>query len=186
MKNVRLLPAVSFAALILFYLIAPTFLQAGEIILGVGDTALFASGTRPDGQDFEAFKFNLPTIPPGSRIDYAGLVFHIQRDTVRYKYLPLRLAPVTSNWTAGSVRSGQVLSVDSTLPAFAVAFDDSGDRVEMNITDVVAAWVKGNKTNQGFMLVPELLAERTNFTIASVEGIRVKVIVYYTGPEVKK
>lgn len=157
---------------------------AGEIRLGVTDSSTFASGTLPGGRSFEAFKFTLPNIPQGSRIDYAGLMFHVQRDSVRNKYLPLSLLPIASDWTANSVQGGQLPSVDSTFPAFAVAFADSGDKVEMNITDLVSAWLKGAKTNRGFMLVPGVPVDLTRLSIPSTAGVKVKVVVYYTGPEV--
>ena len=68
---------------------------AGEIRQNVGDVA-FVPQVLPTGQNFEIFKFDLPEIPEGSRIDFAGLVLHIQRDSVRDDYLSFKLVPITS------------------------------------------------------------------------------------------
>ena len=113
-------------------------------------------------------------------------MFHIQRDTVRNEYLSLKLVPITSDWTAISVKNGQLLAVDDTLPSFAVADVNREDKVEMDITQLVAAWAKGEKTNYGFYLVPEISEDETKLSVKSNAGVKMELVIYYTAPEVKK
>ena len=155
-------------------------IRAGEIRQSVGDAA-FVSNTEPSQQ--EVFKFELPKIPDGSRIDFAGLVLHIQRYSVRDDYLSLKLIPITSDWTPTSVKNGQVLSVDEEAPAYAVADVNRDDKAELDITQLVAAWLKGEKTNRGFLLQTELSEEETRFSVQSNAGIKAELVIYYTGPE---
>jgi hypothetical protein len=164
---------------------------AGEVNLKVGDSA-FVPKPLTAVQNFEVFRFNLPEIPQGSRIDFAGLVLNIQRDsidlndTLASDYLPLALLPVTSDWTKGSLENGQILAIDSTWASSGVADMNMGNRVEMDITQLVSDWLKGNKVNKGFMLVPEFAEDKTNFSVMSNAGIKVEVVAYYTPPEVVK
>jgi hypothetical protein len=155
---------------------------AEEIRQSIG-TEAFAS--QEAGQNYEVFKFDLPQIPEGSRIDFAGLVFHIQRDSVRNDYLSLKLVPISSDWSAASVRNGQLLSMNDTLPAFAVADVNREDKVEMDITQLVAAWHKGEKTNYGFYLASESSDDETKLSVKSVSGAKMELVIYYTAPEKK-
>ncbi len=133
----------------------------------------------------EIFKFELPEIPQGSRIDFAGLVVHVQRDSVRDNYLFLKLQPVTSDWTAGSVANGQVLELDGESPAYAVANAKLEDKIELDITRLVSASLKGEKTNRGFVLETEFTEEESKFSAKSNAGAKAELVVYYTGPEKK-
>ncbi len=165
--------------------------QAEEIRFAVG-TSNFVADTLSGGQNFEALKFILPEIPQGSRIDFAGLVMYVQReaidskDTTASPYLSLSLVPITSDWTAGSVKNGQVLSVDSEWASYAVADMNMGDKVELDITELVRDWLNGKKANKGFMLVPEFADEKAEFAVKSNVGVKAEVVIYYTGPEVVK
>jgi hypothetical protein len=157
---------------------------AGEIRQNVGAVA-FVPQILPTGQNFEVFRFDLPEIPEGSRIDFAGLVLHVQRDSVRDDYLSFKLSPISSDWTATSLQGGQVLSLDSTLPAYAVADVDRTDKIELDITHLVSAWLKGEKANRGFLLETEFPEEKTKFSAKSNAGIKAELVIYYTGPEKK-
>ncbi len=164
-------------------------LQAEEIRFSAGTTN-FVNDTLSNGQSFEAFKFDLPQIPQGARIDAASLILHIDRppvdlnDTLANPYLSLALVPITADWTPASVRNGQVVSVDESNPSFTVANAKTGDGVELDITYLVKEWLAGTKANRGFMLVPEFSDEKTEFSVKTVAGVKVEVVIYYTGPEV--
>jgi hypothetical protein len=168
--------AVLFSAMTLF---------AEEIRQPVADAA-FAPQALPTGQNFEVFKFELPDIPQGSRIDFAGLVLHVQRDSLRNDYLFLKLVPITSDWTLTSLQGGQVLSVDEKSPSNAVADIYRSDQIDLDITDLVSAWVKGEKTNRGFLLQTEFTEEQTKLSVKSNAGVKAELVIYFTGPEVKK
>ncbi|HXF48736.1 MAG TPA: DNRLRE domain-containing protein [Verrucomicrobiae bacterium] len=155
---------------------------AGEIRQNVGDGAFVS---KVEQTQEEIFKFDLPEIPAGSRIDFAGLILHIQRDSTRDDYLSFKLSPITSDWTASSIQGGQVLALDSTFPAFAVADVNRSDRIELDITLLVAAWLKGEKTNRGFLLETEFPEEETKFAAKSNAGGKAELVVYYTEPEAK-
>ncbi len=144
---------------------------AGEIRQNVGDAA-FVPQALPTGQNFEVFKFDLPEIPQDSRIDFAGLVLHIQRDSARNDYLFLKLFPITSDWTPTSLQGGQVLSVDEKSPSYAVADANRSDKIDLDITDLVAGWLKGEKTNRGFLLQTEFAEEESKFSVKSSGGRR--------------
>jgi len=158
---------------------------AGEIRQTVGNAA-FVPQVLPTGQNFEVFRFDLPEIPQGSRIDFAGLVLHVQRDSVRDDYLSLKLMPITSDWTATSLKGGQVLSVDSTLPSYAVADVNREDKIELDITHLIAVWVKGEKSNRGLLLETEFAEAQSKFSVKSNAGAKAELVIYYTGPEVRK
>ncbi|HXF49296.1 MAG TPA: DNRLRE domain-containing protein [Verrucomicrobiae bacterium] len=155
---------------------------AGEIRQNVGDAA-FVSKAEQTQQ--EIFKFDLPEIPEGSRIDFAGLILHVQRDSTRGDYLSFKLSPITSDWTASSIQGGQVLSVDETTPAYAVADVNRSDKIELDITQLAASWFKGEKTNRGFILATEFPEEQTKFAAKSNVGAKAELVIYYTGPEKK-
>jgi hypothetical protein len=155
---------------------------AGEVRQNVGDGAFVA---KSEQSQEEIFKFDLPEIPQGSRIDFAGLVMRVRRDSTRDDYLSFRLVPITSDWTASSIQGGQVLSLDSTLPAFAVADVNRNDKIELDITHLVSAWLKGEKANRGFLLETEFPEEQTKFSAKSNAGAKAELVIYYTGPEVK-
>jgi hypothetical protein len=173
------------AALVVLFvaLTAAVSAYAGEIRLTIGDGAFIA---KAEQSQEEIFKFDLPKIPAGSRIDFAGLVLYLQRDSVRNDYLFLELLPIAGDWTATSLEGGQVLSVDEKSSAYAVAHDFRNDRIELDITQVVADWVKGEKANRGFVLQTEFAEEKTNFSAKSMAGVKAELVVYYTAPEVKK
>ncbi len=151
---------------------------AGEIRQSVGDGAFVA---KAEQSQQEIFKFDLPKVPEGSRIDFAGLVLHIQRDSTRDDYLSFKLSPITSDWTASSLQGGQVLSVDEEMPAYAVADVNRSDRIELDITHLISAWLKGEKTNRGFVLETEFPEEQTKFSAKSNTGIKAELVIYYTG-----
>ncbi|MCI0406653.1 MAG: DNRLRE domain-containing protein [candidate division Zixibacteria bacterium] len=157
---------------------------AGEVRQNVGDIS-FVPQVLPTGQNFEVFKFDLPQIPAGSRIDFAGLILHIQRDSTRDDYLSFKLSPITSDWTASSLQGGQVLSVDEQMPAFAVADANRSDKIELDITHLASAWLKGEKTNRGFLLQTEFAEEESKFSVKSSAGTKAELVIYYTEPEVK-
>lgn len=166
-------------------LIAAKTTLADEVRAVIGSDA-FAPQLVPTGQNFEVYKFALPDIPKGSRIDFAGLVFHIQRDSTRDEYLSLKLVPVTSSWTPSSVKNGQMLSLDETEPSYAVADAAQGDRAELDITNLATAWYRGEKINSGFYLTVEDSEDQTNLSVKSNGGAKMELVIYYTGPEVKK
>jgi hypothetical protein len=180
--------AFGITAGVVFVLIA-ALAQAGEVRFTVGSTG-FVNDTLSNGQSFEAFKFDLPQIPQGARIDFAGLVLYIDRppvdlnDTLVSSQFPLALVPITSDWTATSLKNGQVVEVDESNSSFAVSDARTGDKIELDITQLVKDWLKRTKTNRGFMLVPELSEEKTDFSVKSNPGVKVEVVIYYTGPEV--
>jgi len=158
---------------------------AGEIQMAVGEAA-FVPQAVPTGQNFEVFRFALPEIPKGSRIDFAALVLSIERDSTRDQYLSLKLVPITSDWTAASLKNGQVLAVNEEAPSYAVADANRGDKVDLDITHLVSAWNKGEKVNRGFLLETEFTEEQSKFSAKSSAGIKAELVIYYTGPEVVK
>ncbi|MGE5692947.1 MAG: DNRLRE domain-containing protein [Candidatus Zixiibacteriota bacterium] len=155
---------------------------AGEIRQSVEDAAFVA---KAEQSQQEIFKFDLPEIPEGSRIDFAGLILHIQRDSTRDDYLSFKLSPITSDWTASSIQGGQILTVDEETPAYAVADVNRSDQIELDVTHLVSAWLKGEKTNRGFVLQTEFPEEQTKFSAKSNGGVKAELVVYYTGPEKK-
>ncbi len=157
-------------------------LWAGEIRQTVGDGAFVA---KAEQSRQEIFQFDLPEMPQGSRIDFAGLVLYLQRDTVKDDYLFLKLLPITSDWTAASVQNGQVLELDAESPSYAVANANLEDKIELDITHLVSAWLKGEKTNRGFVLETEFPEEETKFSAKSNAGAKAELVVYYIGPEKK-
>ena len=161
------------------FLVSTVF--AGEVRQNVGDGAFVA---KAEQSQEEIFKFELPEIPEGSRIDFAGLILHIQRNSARNDYLFLKLVPITSDWTLTSVQNGQVLSVDEKSPSYAVADAYRSDQIDLDITDLVVAWVKGEKTNRGFLLQTEFAEEESKFSVKSSAGAKAELIIYYTEPEV--
>ncbi|MCI0330361.1 MAG: DNRLRE domain-containing protein [candidate division Zixibacteria bacterium] len=169
------------AAAVLFSALAS---WAEEIRLNVGDAA-FVPQLALTGQNFEVFRFDLPEIPQGSRIDFAGLILHVQRDSTRDQYLSLKLVPITSDWTVVSLQNGQVLSVDEEAPSYAVANANRGDKIELDITHLVSAWTKGEKVNRGILLKTEFSEEQSKFSAKSSAGTKAELVIYYTGPEKK-
>jgi hypothetical protein len=173
---------------VVFVLFA-ALVQAGEVRFTVGTTG-FVNDTLSNGQRFEAFKFDLPEIPQGARIDFAGLVLHIDRppvdleDTLVSSQFPLALVPIASDWSPTSLKNGQVVEVDESNSSFAVSDARMGDKVELDITALIKDWLKGTKTNRGFMLVPEFSEEKTEFSIKAGSGVKMEVVIYYTGLEV--
>ncbi len=97
----------------------------------------------------------------------------------------MKLLPITSDWTAGSVANGQVLELDGESPAYAVANAKLEDKIELDITHLVSAWLKGEKTNRGFVLETEFPEEQTKFSARSNAGAKAELAIYYTGPEKK-
>lgn len=175
---------------VLLFALTVASIEAGEIRFTVGSSG-FVNDTLSNGQRFEAFKFDLPEIPQGARIDFAGLVLHIDRppvdlkDTLASPYFPLALVPIATDWTPLSIKNGQVVGVDKSNPSFAVADARRGDKVELDITHLVKEWQKGTKANRGFMLAPEFGEEKTSFSVKPMAGGKVEVVIYYTGPEVQ-
>ncbi len=112
-------------------------------------------------------------------------MLYLQRDTVKDGYLFLKLLPITSDWTAGSVQNGQVLELDAESPAYAVANANLQDKIELDITHLVSSWLKGEKTNRGFVLETEFSEEQTKFSAKSNAGSKAELVVYYTGAEKK-
>ncbi|HLG94560.1 MAG TPA: DNRLRE domain-containing protein [candidate division Zixibacteria bacterium] len=109
-----------------------------------------------------------------------GMIFGLQ------ERVPVKLVPITSDWTATSVQNGQVLTVDEKTPAYAVADVNRSDKIELDITHLVAAWLKGEKINRGFLLETEFPEEQTKFSAKSSAGAKAELVIYYTAPEVKK
>jgi hypothetical protein len=155
-------------------------LWAGEIRQSVGDGAFVS---KAEQSQEEIFKFELPEIPAGSRIDFAGLVLHLERDTVKDDYLFLKLLPIASDWTAASLQNGQMLELDAESPAYAVANAYLEDKIELDITHLVSSWHKGEKTNRGFVLETEFPEEKTKFSAKSNAGVKAELVIYYTEPE---
>jgi len=185
MKNVkrRFFATLGITAAVVLVYVAMAL--ADEIRMNIG-AAAFAPQLLPTKQNFEVFKFNLPELPQGSRIDFAGLVLYLQRDSVRDDYLSVKLVPITSDWTAGTLKNGQLLSVDEEAPSYAVADVNRNDKIELDITHLIAAWTKGEKVNRGFLLKTEFTEEETKLSVRSNAGIKADLVIYYTSPEVKK
>ena len=157
-------------------------LWAGEIRQNVSDAAFVA---KAEQSQEEIFKFDLPEIPAGSRIDFAGLILHIQRDSARDNYLFLKLVPVTSDWTPASLAGGQLLSVDDNSPSYAVGDISMGDRIDLDITALVTDWTTDKKTNRGFLLKTGIPEDETNFSAKSIAGAKAELVIYFTEPEKK-
>ncbi|MCI0330779.1 MAG: DNRLRE domain-containing protein [candidate division Zixibacteria bacterium] len=185
MKNEKTRFLAMLGITVVFVLVSVATVFAEEVRVNVGDAA-FVPQLTPTGQNFEVFKFDLPEIPQGSRIDFAGLVLHVQRDSTRDQYLSLKLAPITSDWTITSLQNGQVLSVDEEAPTYAVADANRGDKIELDITQLVSAWAKGEKVNRGFLLKAEFPEELSKFSAKSNAGAKAELVIYYTGAEVKE
>ncbi len=71
MKNLQTRFLASFGMTIRVVLFSAMTLSAGEIRQTVGDGAFIAKAGQSQE---EIFQFDLPAIPEGSRIDFAGLV----------------------------------------------------------------------------------------------------------------
>lgn len=184
MKNVKTGFLAAFLTTFGLALFSATATIAGEIRQSVTDAAFVPQGV-PNSQNHEVFRFELPNIPQGSRIDFAALIMHVQRDSTRGNYLFLKLDPITSDWTPTSLAGGQVVSVDETSASYAVADYGLGDRVELDITSLVTAWTAGTMTNRGFLLKTEIPEDATNFSVKSTGGVKADLVVYYTAPEKK-
>jgi hypothetical protein len=100
-------------------------------------------------------------------------------------HISFKLSPITSDWTASSIQGGQVLSVDEEAPAYAVADVNRADQIELDITHLVSAWLKGEKTNRGFVLETEIAEEQSKFSVKSAGGVKAELVVYFTAPEKK-
>jgi len=76
------------------------------------------------------------------------------------------------------------VSLDEDWTSYGVADYLSGDKVELDITQLVKDWVKGTKANRGFMLAPEFAEEKADFSVKSGAGVKAQVFIYFTEPEV--
>ena len=139
-------------------------------------------------------KFDLPSVPEGSTIDFVSLHLKLQGNPLQGDYLDFIAFPVTTHWSLANLswsspwtKSGGDF-IDTLVTMGGISFSQ-GDEIYLDITDFYKLWSSGTLENKGIILLP--FTNRTyNFGIVKDPklplDIIAEVIVFYTGPEVKK
>jgi len=163
--------------------------RGANLEVRVTDIAAISSG---DTTRF-LLQFDLPSELDESTIDYARLLFTAQVDSGSEEPLDIAGYRVTAHWEMSSVswehpwiNPGGDYN-DSTLSLSTISGQES-ERVSLDITGILSAWVKG-KPGYGLIIKP-LIEKGRDFTVVQdpefPPGVKAKIKVYYTAPEVMK
>lgn len=166
---------------------------SAEVTTSIKDAGLIVSPTL-SREVRGLVKFDLPSVPEGSTIDFVSLHLKLQGNPLQGDYLDFIAFPVTANWSLANLSWSSPWTkpggdfIDTLVTMGGISFSQ-GDEIYLDITEFYKLWSFGTLENKGIILLP--FTNRTyKFGIVKdpklPPNVIAEVIVFYTGPEVKK
>jgi hypothetical protein len=167
--------------------------RAAELTIPVTEYAVISSQNESEGSKI-LFKFDLSGLPQGSYIDFAGLNFKLQADTLIGDMFEFEAFPLTMDWSASTINWNVLQSVlgdayVDTMVSSGMLNQSERTDIYIDATDIVHAWVSGRLDNNGILLQGSVKVVEYPTLVSDdsfVNGAVAQLKIFYTPPEVQK